>query len=79
MQFYSEMGNKNPHCETTLTLQEETSLLNYIKFCCDKGFPLTVELVKFYAVEIVKKRPADLGSKVFGENGPSNGWWESFK
>ncbi|XP_067283522.1 uncharacterized protein [Pseudorasbora parva] len=70
----SECG---PHPNRALTLEEEESLVNYIVWMADHGFPLTRTIVKCLALEIIKE--SSRKTLVNLETGLSDNWWVRFK
>ena len=62
---------------TSLSDEEEKSLVSYIEYMSEHGFPLTREQVIYFALAVDRKKPDD--EQCFGENGPSLNWWHSFK
>lgn len=77
--YVTDLSKQSAQNKRYLSDTEEASLTAYIEYASDKGFPLTVSLVKFFANEIVAKRNFTDASRSFGESGPSNGWWAGFK
>ena len=61
---------------TVLTKQEEDSLVSYVLYMADRGFPLTMRMVLAFAWAIAI-RTGKAGR--FSENGPSKHWWSKFK
>ncbi|XP_052079009.1 uncharacterized protein LOC127717266 [Mytilus californianus] len=55
-----------------LTDEEETSLINYVKYMSERGFPLTRRMLKAFVLSIVEKS----GRKTLFnmDKGPSNKW-----
>ncbi|CAC5402596.1 unnamed protein product [Mytilus coruscus] len=55
-----------------LTDEEETSLINYVKYMAERGFPLTRRMLKAFVLSIVEKS----GRKTLFnmDKGPSNNW-----
>ncbi|XP_076092433.1 uncharacterized protein LOC143063887 isoform X2 [Mytilus galloprovincialis] len=55
-----------------LTDEEETSLINYVKYMAERGFPLTRRMLKAFVISIIEKSGR---STLFNmEKGPSNKW-----
>ncbi|VDI05778.1 Hypothetical predicted protein [Mytilus galloprovincialis] len=61
---------------TVLTSEDEISLVNYIEYMAQRGFPLSVSQVIGFAWCIAKEHP---GARVFNESGPTEKWWRGFK
>ena len=61
---------------TVLTSKDEISLVNYIEYMAQRGFPLSVSQVIGFAWCIAKEHP---GARVFNESGPTEKWWRGFK
>ena len=66
-----------PHPNRAVSLEQEESLVNYIIWMADHGFPLTRAIIKSLALEIIK----DSGRKTLTniEMGLSDNWWSLFK
>ena len=56
-----------------LNEEEETALVNYMKYMCQQGFPMTRDIVRKYVIALVKKS----GRKTLFnlEKGPSDKWF----
>ncbi|VDI33661.1 Hypothetical predicted protein [Mytilus galloprovincialis] len=55
-----------------LTDEEETSLINYVKYMAERGFPLTRRMLKAFVISIIEKSGR---TTLFNmEKGPSNKW-----
>ncbi|VDI13101.1 Hypothetical predicted protein [Mytilus galloprovincialis] len=61
---------------TVLTSEDEISLVNYIEYMAQRGFPRSVSQVIGFAWCIAKEHP---GARVFNESGPTEKWWRGFK
>ncbi|XP_033749226.1 tigger transposable element-derived protein 1-like [Pecten maximus] len=61
----------------TLTSDEEQSLVNYIKYMSDSGFPLGRNVIKKLTIDIVKTSGKQ-NTRLNKEKGPSNKWMRSF-
>ncbi|VDI39220.1 Hypothetical predicted protein [Mytilus galloprovincialis] len=61
---------------TVLTSEDEISLVNYIEYMAQRGFPLSVSQVIGFARCIAKEHP---GARVFNEPGATEKWWRGFK
>jgi hypothetical protein len=60
-----------------LSVEEESSLANYVLFSASMGFPLTRDIMRCYIRTIVNK--ADSPTHLLNmENGPSNEWFRKF-
>ena len=55
--------------------EEENALLEYIKYRCSLGFPMTKRICKAYAWSVAKRSRRD----EFSKKGPSEKWWGGFK
>ena len=62
---------------TSLSPQEETSLVEYIKYMCSRGFPITKKICKVYAWAIIKRSGRKTSTNP--DKGPSDKWWKGFK
>ena len=60
---------------TFLSQENEISICGYIDYMAQRGFPLTVNTIMMIAWAVDKKT----GGNKFGERGPSETWWHSFK
>ena len=66
-----------PGPKTALTKSEEESLVSYLVYIAQRGFPLTRTMVKAFAWAIEKRSGSD---NRFNEVlGPSEHWWTNFK
>ena len=63
-------------CNTKLSEEDESILLEYITYMASVGHPLNIGEVKLFAWSI-GRRSAD--PNCFGESGPSHNWWLGFK
>ncbi|VDI63457.1 Hypothetical predicted protein [Mytilus galloprovincialis] len=55
-----------------LTDEEETSLINYVKYMAERGFPLTRRMLKAFVISIIQKSGR---TTLFNmDKGPSNKW-----
>lgn len=61
---------------TVLKPEDEISLVHYIEYMAQRGFPLSVSQVKGFAWCIAKEHPNE---RIFRESGPSEKWWRGFK
>ena len=69
-------GSK-PGDSTALTFVQEKSLVNYLLYMAERGFPLTRTMVKAFALAIAKRSGC---AYRFNEAlGPSDHWWQLFK
>ncbi|KAI8487400.1 hypothetical protein Bbelb_348690 [Branchiostoma belcheri] len=65
---------------SVLTREEEEALVEYSKYLAERGFPLTVRVLKALAHQIELKRANSLGeSSKFSEAGPGKRWWRGFR
>ncbi|XP_066279931.1 uncharacterized protein [Branchiostoma lanceolatum] len=65
---------------SVLTEEEETALCEYAKYLADRGFPLTVRVIKALAHQIeIKQAKARGSSSKFKETGPGKKWWRGFR
>jgi len=64
-----------PGPATTLTAEEETALLEYIRYSASRGFPMTKQICKAYAWSIGRASGRNFNT----EKGPSEKWWRGFK
>ena len=69
-------GNK-PEVSTDRTFVQEKSLVNYLLYMADRGFPLTRTMVKAFALAITKR--SGCAYRFNEELGPSDHWWQLFK
>ncbi len=67
---------KKPGRTTVLTPTEEDSLIQYLLYMGERGFPLTRTMVKAFAWAIAKRSGND---DRFSQEGPSEHWWQLFK
>ena len=66
-----------PEVSTALTSIEEDSLVSYLIYMANRGFPLTCTMVKPFACSIAKRcGTCDLFNT---EYGPGEKWWTLFK
>ena len=67
---------KQPGIESSMTPDEEQSLINYMKYMADRGQPLTKSVLKRFVVVIIRRsgRP----TRIELEKGPSNKWVGKF-
>jgi hypothetical protein len=60
---------------TYLTHEEETIIVNWLLYCCERGFPISksqlLDCVQKLVVELKRETP-------FKENKPGRHWYESF-
>lgn len=62
-----------------LTHNQETSLVQYVKYCAERAFPLTRKMIKAFAREmIIKEQSQDNELTVNVNYGPSNKWFRGF-
>ena len=66
-----------PGPRTALSKSEEDSLVSYLVFMAQRGFPLTRTMVKAFAWAIAKRSGND--ERFNKELGPSEHWWTNFK
>ena len=69
-------GSK-PGVSTALTFVQEKSLVNYLLYMAERGFPLTHTMVKAFALAIAKR--SGCAYRFNEELGPSDHWWQLFK
>lgn len=69
-------GSKPGVC-TALTFIQEKSLVNYLLYMAERGFPLTRTMVKAFALAIAKR--SGCAYRFNEELGPSDHWWQLFK
>ena len=69
-------GSK-PGVSTALTFVQEKSLVNYLLYMAERGFPLTRTMVKAFALAIAKR--SGVAYRFNEELGPSDHWWQLFK
>ena len=69
-------GSK-PGVSTALTFVQEKSLVNYLLYMVERGFPLTHTMVKAFALAITKC--SGCAYHFNEELGPSDHWWQLFK
>ena len=67
---------KKPDRTTILTSAEEESLVQYLLYMGEGGFPLTRTTVKAFAWAIAKRSGNE---DRFSQMGPSEHWWQLFK
>ncbi|XP_062588917.1 uncharacterized protein LOC134250567 [Saccostrea cucullata] len=60
-----------------LTTKQEESLVNYIKYCAERAFPLTRKMIKAFVREIIDKEGNSL-INVNTVSGPSDKWFRGF-
>jgi len=65
-----------PGRPTELSVDEESALIDYIKFMATIAQPLTVPGIKAFAWAIAKRHNNNRFNK---ETGPGHTWWDSFK
>ena len=59
-----------------VTGEEETALVNYIKYMSGQGFPLTRTILRAYIISLCKSKGS--GSLFNLEKGPSDNWFQEF-
>ena len=69
-------GSK-PGVSTALSLFEEDSLVSYLIYMENRGFPLTRTMVKTFAWSIAKR--CGMSNRFNSEYGPGEKWWVSFR
>ena len=65
-----------PGPSTALSKEEEDSLVSYVLYMADRGFPLTKRMILAFAWAIAIKMGK---ASRFSKNGPSKQWWIKFK
>ena len=69
-------GSK-PGVSTALSSIEEDSLVSYLIYMANRGFPLTRTMVKAFAWSIAKR--CGTSNRFNSEYGPGEKWWVSFR
>ena len=68
---------RKPGVKTAFTSEEESSLVRYLLYMAERGFPLTRTMAKAFAWAIAKLSGNDCR---FSKNyGPSEHWWQLFR
>ena len=71
------MHGCKPGPQTALSKSKEDSLVSYLVFMAQRGFPLTHTMVKAFVWAVAKRNGND--KRFNGELGPSEHWWTNFK
>lgn len=66
-----------PGRKLSLTMEEEQSLINYIKYMADRGRPLTNRMLKKFATAILRRKEHD--TQIDKNRGPSDKWCQRFR
>ena len=62
--------------ERMITEEEETAIVNYIKYMSRQGFPLTRAILRTYIISLCKSKES---TSLFNlEKGPSDKWFQAF-
>ena len=67
----------NPGPSTVLSASEEASLVSYLVYMANRGFPLTRTMVKAFAWAVAKR--SGKSDRFSAEYGPGEHWWFNFK
>ncbi len=68
---------KKPGINTVLSAEEESSLVQYLLYMAQRGFPLTRTMTKAFAWAISKRSGTD--NRFSKSDGPGEHWWQLFR
>ena len=57
--------------------EEETTIVNYIKYMCGQGFPMTRAMLRAYIISVIKLKGQETLFNL--KNGPSDKWFREFQ
>ncbi len=69
--------DKKPVIKNVLSAEEESSLVQYLLYMAQRGFPLTRTMTKAFAWAISKRSGTD--NRFSKSDGPGEHWWQLFR